>query len=63
MPRNRKHWIPFEDWSDYLDVPETPLSEMTLRELRLLAEKLQDELGRIESIIELRIKMVDGRNR
>ena len=46
--------IPFEDWADYLDLPEMDVSEMTLRELLELAEKLKKELDTVEAIIEER---------
>jgi hypothetical protein len=49
-----KHWIPLEDWSDYLDVPEPTLDEMTLEELTALADKLKVERDKIETMIEER---------
>jgi hypothetical protein len=55
------HRIPLEDWAEYIPVPEMDVSEMTLRELLVLAEKLENERNRIESIIEERIKQMDGR--
>lgn len=61
MPHPRRA-IPFEDWSDYLDVPETPMSEMTLRELRLLYDRLTEELEKVEAMIEERMKAA-GRNK
>lgn len=54
MPIDKKHRIPLEDWSNYLDVPETSPEEMTVKELIALANKIRKELDYVESLIEER---------
>jgi hypothetical protein len=55
-PRKDKHWIPLEDWAEYIPTPEIGISEMPLRRLIVLAENLTTQLDEVFSTIEKRIK-------
>jgi hypothetical protein len=56
MPHPRRHWIPLEDWADYLDLPPEGISEMTLRRLTVMAKNLADKLDEVLSEIEKRME-------
>lgn len=58
MPRERQFpklpRTPLSDWSDYLDLQEHELDDMTLKELVALADKLKVQLDALNAIIEER---------
>ena len=59
MPHPRKHSkhrIPLEDRSDYLDVAEPSIEEMTLRRLTTMAKNLAEKLDEVLAEIEKRVE-------